>query len=473
VAEAATNDTGRPEFLDARGLKNKIHPADVKGRFLRARRIFYGLLVLHLFALPFIKNGEHPAVHLDIEARRFWLAGQAFNAQDVWLVVFLLGAFAFGLVLVTTAAGRVWCGWACPQTVFLEYLYRPIERFVEGPAHKRRALDRDGLASPRRLALWLVKQALFLLVSLALAHWFLAFFVPAKDLAQIVLHGPEGHRTLFLFAMGFTALLMFDFAWFREQVCFIVCPYGRFQSVLIDKQSLIIGYDTGRGEPRGRRLKVLPGEPPPSGAPRGDCVDCGRCVHVCPTGIDIRHGNQMECIGCAQCIDACDEVMDKLGRPRGLVRYDSLTGFEGGARRLLRPRVLLYALPMVLALSAVLLDVLFLRAPFEANLLRARGMAWTLDKGTVRNQFELHLVNKHVGDADFSIAVTVPPGVTAVVPQPEVHLGALESLHVPILVSVERAGYRGPFEVGVDLVDRTGGRTRHAEARFLGPPGSR
>jgi cytochrome c oxidase accessory protein FixG len=421
-----------------------------------------------LFALPFIKNGQHPAIHLDIEARRFWLAGQAFNAQDVWLVVFLLGAFAFGLVFVTAFAGRVWCGWACPQTVFLEFLYRPIERLIEGNATKRRALDKEGLGSPRRLALWLVKQAAFLVVSLALAHWFLAFFVPAKDLAQIILHGPAGHQTLFLFAMGFTAALMFNFAWFREQVCFIVCPYGRFQSVLIDKQSLTIGYDAVRGEPRGKRLKVLQGDPPAT--PRGDCVDCGRCVHVCPTGIDIRHGSQMECIGCAQCIDACDEVMDKLGRPRGLVRYDSLVGFEGGVRRLLRPRVLLYAAPAVLALAAVVIDVAFLRSPFEANLLRSGGTAWLLDEATLRNQFELHLVNKHTEEADFELRVSAPPGVTAVVPQPTVHLGPLESMRMPILVSIGRAAWKGPFEVSVVLRDPAAGLERKAVARFIGPP---
>jgi cytochrome c oxidase accessory protein FixG len=386
----------------------------------------------------------------------------------VWLVVFLLGAFAFGLVFLTATAGRVWCGWACPQTVFLEFLYRPIERLIEGPANKRRALDKQGLGSPRRLALWVVKQAAFLVVSLALAHWFLAFFVPAKDLAQIILHGPEGHQTLFLFAMGFTAALMFNFAWFREQVCFIVCPYGRFQSVLIDKQSLTIGYDVTRGEPRGKKLKVLQGEPPADS--RGDCIDCGRCVHVCPTGIDIRNGNQMECIGCAQCIDACDEVMDKVGRPRGLVRYDSLVGFEGGVRKIFRPRVLLYAAPAVLALAAVVVDVAFLRSPFEANLLRAGGTTWALDAGTIRNQFELHLVNKHTEEADFELRVSAPAGVTAVVPQPAVHLGPLESMRMPILVSVERADYRGPFEVSVELRDKTGGRERKAVAHFIGPP---
>jgi cytochrome c oxidase accessory protein FixG len=474
TGSATTSDlepggTGRPEFLDASGERLKIHPDDVKGRFRTWRKWVYALLILHYLALPFIKNGKHPAIHLDIEARRFYLAGQAFNAQDFWLVVFLLGAFAFGLVFVTAAAGRVWCGWACPQTVFLEGVYRPIERFIEGPASARRRSDAEGTFKPRRLLLVLIKHSLFLAVSLALAHWFLAFFVPVPQLAEIVLHGPGGHTALFFWAMGITAAAYFNFAFFREQICFIVCPYGRFQSVLVDKQSLIIGYDAQRGEPRGRKLKILPGQEAPKLTP-GACVDCGKCVRVCPTGIDIRNGAQMECIGCAQCIDACDDVMDKLGRPRGLVRYDSLVGFAGEKRQLVRPRLFIYGGLALAAAAGVVLDVGTLRAPFEANLLRSGGTPYVLDHGTIRNQFELHVINKHVEAADFELVVTAPEGATVVLPQPKLHLGSLESLRTPIFVTFDRARYHGPFEITVELIDRTGGRQKTATGRFIGPP---
>lgn len=464
MSESATSE--RPSFLDERGARTKIHPDDVSGRFLKWRRIAYFILVLHYLALPFIKNGKHPAVHLDIEARRFYLAGQAFNAQDVWLVVFLLGAFAFGLVFVTSLAGRVWCGWACPQTVLLEGIYRPLERWIEGPASSRRRLDALPWAAPKKLLLKGVKHLLFLAVSLLLAHWFLAFFVTVPLLVEIVAHGPAGHTALFFWAMGLTAAAYANFAWFREQICFIVCPYGRFQSVLVDKQSLTIGYDVTRGEPRGKKLKIID----PAAERRGDCVDCGKCVRVCPTGIDIRHGQQMECIGCAQCIDACDDVMTKLGRARGLIRYDSLVGFEGGKKQLVRPRLFLYGGASLLAALSVVVTVATLRDPFEANLLRSGMTPYTLDGATIRDQFELHLVNKHVEPADFDLVVTVPPGATALVPQPSIHLGSLESLRTPIFVTVDRKSYTGPFDVLVDLQDKTGGRHKAATGQFIGPP---
>jgi len=456
--------TGRPRFLDARGARIKIQPEDVRGRFIRWRRIAYAVLILHLLALPFIKNGKHPAVHLDIPTRQFFLAGRAFNAQDVWLMVFLLAGFAFGLVFLTALAGRVWCGWACPQTVFLEGLYRPIERWIEGPAQQRRRLAERGWTT-RRIALVLLKQSLYVVVSLVLAHWFLAFFVPAPTLAELVLHGPAGHGTLFGIAMFLTTAFLLNFAWFREQFCVILCPYGRLQSVLTDRQTLLIGYDTARGEPRG---KVARGSTAPT---RGDCIDCGRCVRVCPTGIDIRNGQQMECIGCAQCIDACDEMMMKVGRPAGLVRYDSLQGFEGEAKgRLLRPRVVAYGLVCSAALLTVGLNVFALRTPFEANLLRSAGIPYVLEETTIRNQFELHLVNKHVDPAEFEVSVVGPEGTTVIVPQPRIRLGPLEGIRTPVLVTADRARYRGPFELKATVKDVATGEVRELTARFLGPP---
>ncbi len=456
--------TGRPRFLDARGGRIKIQPEDVRGRFMKWRRIVYAVLVVHLLALPFIKNGKHPAIHLDIDARQFFLAGRAFNAQDVWLMVFLLAGFAFGLVFVTALAGRVWCGWACPQTVFLEGIYRPIERWIEGPAHVRRRLVEGGWTG-RRIALFLIKQSLYLVVSLILAHWFLAFFVSAPVLASLVLHGPAGHEVLFGIAMVVTGLFWANFAWFREQFCVILCPYGRFQSVLTDRKSLLIGYDVTRGEPRGKLAKG-PGAPY-----RGDCIDCGRCVRVCPTGIDIRNGQQMECIGCAQCIDACDEMMIKVGRPVGLVRYDSLEGFEGQKTgRILRPRVVAYGLVCVAALLTVGLNVFALRTPFEANLLRSAGIPYVLEPTSIRNHFELHLINKHVDAAEFEVSVVGPEGTSVIVPQPRIKLGPLEGIRTPVMVTIDRDRYHGPFELKATVKDLSTGQSRELGAQFRGPP---
>jgi cytochrome c oxidase accessory protein FixG len=356
--------------------------------------------------------------------------------------------------------------------VFLEFLYRPIERLIEGTANERRALDKEGLASPRRLGLFVVKHLAFLAVSLALAHWFLAFFVPVPELSRLVISGPSSHPTLFAWAMVITGLLQFNFGWFREQICFIVCPYGRFQSVLVDQHSLVIGYDLERGEPRGKKLRVI--QPLPQGTEpvlKGDCVDCGRCVRVCPTGIDIRNGIQMECIGCAQCIDACDDVMVRLGRDKGLVRYDSLVGFGGGKTKLARPRTLVYGAVAAVIVVAAVLNVVALRSPFEANLLRSAGIPYVLEPMSIRNSFELHLINKHPEEADFEIRVTVPSYATVLLPQPSVRLGTLESLRTPILVTAQRAGYRGPFDVKVELIDVSTGQIRTSTGRFMGPPG--
>jgi len=303
---------------------------------------------------------------------------------------------------------------------------------------------------------------------LALAHWALAFFVPAAQLSLIVIQGPTGHAVLFGWAMGLTAIIWFNFAWFREQLCIIVCPYGRLQSVLLDKQSLIIGYDEKRGEPRGKKLKVLQ-----EGSARlGDCVDCGLCVRVCPTGIDIRHGAQMECIGCAQCIDACDEVMIRVERPKGLIRYDSLAGFEGSKKQIIRPRLFVYGGLSAAAALAVFLDVVWLRTPFEMNLMRSSGTTYVLDATTIRDQFELHVVNKHVDPAEFELTVDVPDGASVVISQPHIRLGSLESLRTPIFVTVDRKSYAGPFDIKLTLSDETSGRARTLVGHFLGPPKS-
>jgi len=465
VSSAAT-DTGRPRFLDQSGHRLKIFPEEPQGRFIRWRRWVYAVLLLHLLALPFIRNGKHPAIHLDIPGRHFYIAGQAFNAQDAWLIFLVLVTVAFGLVFLTSLAGRVWCGWACPQTVFLEGVYRRIERWIEGNADARRRLA-AGPWTDKRIALFILKQAAFLTVSLLLAHWVLAFFVPMSELPGIVLHVPLAHPQLFVWAMAFTAAFMFNFGWFREQTCIIVCPYGRFQSVLTDQQSLLIGYDTARGEPR-HKGRAEPGVV--STAAAGDCIDCGKCVRVCPTGIDIRNGQQLECIGCAQCIDACDSIMDKLQRPRGLVRYDSLAGFAKETKRILRPRLFIYAALSLTAACALVVDVARVRTAFEANLLRAGGTPYVLDQGTIRDQFELHLINKHPEPADFELAVHAPDGAEVVVAQDKFHLDSMQSVRAPIFVSVDKGKWKGPFAFEVELKDRTDGRTRENIGRFIGPP---
>src|SRR5690606_21433497 len=277
---------------------------------------------------PFIKIGGKPIVFLDVAHRRFHLFGASFNSNDFWLVFFLVTGIGFGLIFVTTLFGRVWCGYACPQTVFLEGIYRRVERLIEGNRNDRIRRN-HGPWNFDKIWRKSTKFVLFLAISVGLAHVFLAYFVSFPSMWTMVTSPPTEHIEAFIWTTAFAAVTFFNFGWFREQVCLIICPYGRLQSVMTDRNTFNVAYDVTRGEPRGK----------PSEEGVGDCVDCRRCVQVCPTGIDIRNGLQLDCVGCASCIDACDEVMDKLGRPRGLIRYDSPNGLEGKKRRFLRPRV--------------------------------------------------------------------------------------------------------------------------------------
>ncbi len=381
----------------ADGSRFFLHPSDAHGWFTTARRWSGWLLIVIYFALPWISVGGHPAVFLDIFERHFHLFGQTLSVQDAWLLFFAISGLGFTLFLVTALLGRVWCGWACPQTVFLDHVFRRIERWIEGDAVARRQLDAAPWTAGKLMRRGF-KQGLFILVSGLIAHLFLVYFVSAPDLWTMMNAAPGEHWAAFVFVSAFSLVLYFNFAWFREQLCIVICPYGRLQSALIDEHSLVIGYDTKRGEPRGKL--GLPGA--------ADCVDCNRCVQVCPTGIDIRQGLQIECIGCAACIDACDDVMTKIGRPRGLVRYDSLTAFAGGVTRWLRPRTLAYAVLMLIG-AAVATWALSTVKPANFGITRMTGAPYFVDDHAVRNQFLIRLVNKRDMPVRFAVTLTGAP----------------------------------------------------------------
>ncbi len=450
------------EALPADGKRRMIHPADVRGRFHTARRFAFALLIANWIALPWIKLGGHPAVFIDIDRRSFYLFGATFNAQDAWMLFFVVTGVGFGIVYVTTLLGRVWCGWACPQTVFLEGVYRPIERWIEGPREKR--LHRN--AGPWTLDKALrkgAKQGIFLGLSFLVAHILLAYFVSLPKAFDMVRHTPGAHPEAFLWAIGLTLVLYVNFAWFREQFCVVLCPYGRLQSVLTDPQSLFVGYDALRGEPRGKKGT--------EGA--GDCVDCKRCLVVCPTGIDIRKGVQLECVGCTACIDACDEVMGRLDRPRGLIRYDSLEALNGRPRRILRPRVIAYTGLLIIG-ATVAAFAGHRRTDFEANLLRLQGAPYVLDGDEVRNSLDVHVVNKVAATRTFQITVEPIDGMQVLLPLPTVTLSPLGDAHAPVFLTISRTAFRGPRAVDV-YVRAVEPRESvvHVTGTFLGPsPGT-
>lgn len=449
------------------GSRLFLHPADSAGRFTLLRRITgWGLIVFYL-ALPWIRIGGFPAVFLDAASRRFHFFGWTAAAQDMWLLFFVLSGAGFLLFFLTALLGRVWCGWACPQTVFLEQVYRRLERWIEGDAVARRKLDAAPWTASKVVRRG-AKHAGFVVLSLGITHLFLAYFVSIPALWGMMRAAPAEHWGAFLFVFVFAGILYFDFAWFREQLCIVLCPYGRLQSVLIDDDSLVIGYDARRGEPRGKiRREAVRSESGATAA--GDCVDCHRCVAVCPTGIDIRQGLQIECIGCTACIDACDEIMARLKRPAGLIRYDSLNGLAGRRTRWLRPRTIAYAVLLLVGGSAAAWAVSTVR-PAALGLTRMVGSAYFFDAATVRNQFLVRLVNKQDTPQQLRVELRdAPAGVTgAGFDAPVVLAGMGEEVH-PLLVVVPRSHYTGPFHFTVVVRDDAGTFELTRAAEFLGP----
>ncbi len=440
------------------GSRFFLHPADVKGFFTRHRR-WSGLLLIAIYlSLPWISIGGHPAVFLDVAGRRFHLFGLVLAFQDVWLLFFAISGLGFGLFFLTSLFGRLWCGWACPQTVFLEHVYRRIERWIEGDAVQRRLLD-DAPWKAEKVIKRVGKQLAFILVSLVISHLFLAYYVSIPELWSMMRQSPWEHWSAFLFVFVFSGLIYFNFAWFREQLCIVICPYGRLQSALTDDHTMVIGYDAKRGEPRGK-----PGLPDV-----GACIDCNRCVQVCPTGIDIRHGLQLECIGCAACIDACDTVMTKLKRPTGLIRYDSLEGLEGRKTKWLRPRTILYSILLLAGASVATYAISTVR-PASFLVTRMTGAPYIVSEDAVRNQFLVRVVNKRDEAQAFRIEL---PDLPAQVGRSgfveTVELGPLGEQVVPLVLQVPRTDYTGRFHVQVVLHGSDGNYTLKRQIEFVGP----
>jgi cytochrome c oxidase accessory protein FixG len=447
------------------GSRIMIHPADVRGKWIRRRQWVYAGLILFFILGPLVPIGGHPMFFFDVEHRSFFIFGETFNPQDFWMVLLVALSFAFGLLLVTAAYGRVWCGWTCGQTVFMEGVIRPIERFFEGPRERRIKLEQEPWTANKILRRAGKLTAIFL-VSLCIAHTFAAVLVSPRELWLMITEGPFKHPEASLLTLGASAFWMFDFAWFREQFCVVICPWGRAQSFLHDEDSVVISYDEARGEPRGKLVK----DPPP-GVKMGDCVDCTRCIQVCPTGIDIRNGLQMECLSCTQCIDACDEVMLKLNRAPGLITFLSRRQLAGHPRRRLRPRLFVYGALMSIALVSLVV-ALATRTPFEANAFRARGQnPFVLDGDLVRNPFEVHVFNKNPKAARFHFELVAPVPAEVSLRESVLELDSLTDSFVPVLVSVDRKFLGKPIDLQLLVRDEVSGAEKKLVVRFLAPFG--
>ena len=373
-------DPERLSTTDEHGNRIYVHPENVKGIWQTRRNfVYWGLIALYLI-LPWINVAGKPALQVDIFAREFTFLGGTLHGVEPVLMFLALISLLFLFAFLTSVFGRVWCGWACPQTVFIQALFLKIVSLIEGTPKRRRDLD----AAPWNRGKILkrgVKWLIFLLISLHIAHTFIGYVVGPRNLLLITFQTPAENWGLFVATMILTGIFLFDFGWFREQFCIIMCPYGRIQSVMMDDNSLVVAYDKKRGEPR---FGTVPrGE-------EGDCVNCYHCVKVCPTGIDIRRGTQLECIHCTQCIDACDAIMEKLNRPPGLIKYATENGEK---HRVITPRSLVYSLISLLLFSVL---IYFLSASGQVKMifLRSRVPFTVNTQGQVMNNFQLKLTHQ-------------------------------------------------------------------------------
>lgn len=432
--------------LNEDGSRRWIRPKPSRGQWWRARRAVAYVLMLVFLAIPHLRLGGKPLILLDLPARRFTLFGTTFLPTDTLLLMLLAASVIITIFLLTALFGRVWCGWACPQTVYMEFLFRPIERLFEGGRSGSLAIDRGtGRPSVRRLA----KHAVYVVLALVLAHTFLAYFVGVDQLAVWVRRSPAGHPTSFAIMALTTAAVFLDFAYFREQTCLVACPYGRLQAVLLDRQSLIVAYDPTRGEPRTK------GRVRPEGA--GDCIDCSACVLTCPTGIDIRDGLQMECIHCTQCMDACDAVMAKVDRPRGLIRYTSRAALDGERPRKLRPRTVLYPAALALFVGGFVV-ALGSRAPADVTILRGIGEPFTREPGgQIANQIRVKIANRSDEPRAYRIELADLHDATLIAPENPLPIAAGEARTTSVFVLLPpEAFHDGEREVHFRIADGAG-----------------
>lgn len=451
--------------VDAEGKRVWVYPKKPSGRFHNWRVVVSVFLLTVLFALPFIKLNGKPFVLLNFFERKFIIFGQVFWPQDFFLLALTLVTFFVFITLFTVAFGRIWCGWMCPQTLFMEMVFRKIEYWIEGDANEQRKLDRAPW-NVNKIFKKSIKQIIFLSISIIIAHLVMAYLVGVDEVVNIVSQPPSEHMAGFIGLLAFTGIFYGVFAKFREQACIAVCPYGRLQGVLLVKDSLVVAYDWLRGEPRG---KIRKNEAKVE-TNKGDCIDCKLCVHVCPTGIDIRNGTQLECVNCTACIDACDDVMVKIGKPKGLIRYSSYTAIKEGVLKVFTPRIAGYSVVLT-ALVSLLFYFIITRADIDTTVLKAPGTLYSkTEDGQITNVYNIEFVNKTFDDVSLDVRVESPEAASLLkigdqnilVPKE----GILKGLFMIKLPEEEIESMKMNVVLGIY---QDGKKIETANARFIGP----
>lgn len=450
--------------MTADGKRRWLSPRLAKGIHWHRRRALAWSLIAFFTLLPWLRWNGQPLVLLDLPRRKFLLFGTTFLPTDTLPLAFVILSIFLTIFFFTAVLGRVWCGWGCPQTVYLEFVFRPVERFFL----KRTGVGgkpRKGLLGWRYLAMYLT----FMLISAHMANTLLAYFVGTDNLTRwIWTTAPWSHPGPFLLFLGVTGFMMFDFTYWREQFCIIGCPYGRMQSVMLDRQSIIISYDPNRGEPRGKPRKAKRGQDV-SLPVLGDCVDCDQCVQVCPTGIDIRDGLQMECINCAQCIDACHDIMDRFDRPRGLIRYSSQDAIDRKPVRLLRLRVVLYPIAICALLTALTL-FMFNKPTADIEVMRTLGRPFAvMSDGQIDNTLRIKITNRTDEARTYRFSMPAAPEAVLATAQASVTLDPGATLTQPVRVLLPYEAFTGGrFTATFQIIDDLDTTFAH-EVRLQGP----
>ncbi len=454
--------------LDEQGNRRFLYPKKPKGRYTNYRQYLSYVLLGLFFTGPFIKIDGQPFLMMNVLERKFIIFGQIFWPEDFFLFVLAMIIGVIFIAVFTVAYGRLFCGWVCPQTIFMEHVFRRIEYWIDGDRGQQIRL-RNMPWNAEKIRKRVLKNGIFYGISFIIANFFLMYLITWEAWWEIVSDNPANHLSGLTSILVFSGVFFFVFAWFREQVCLIVCPYGRLQGAMLDRNSIVIAYDYVRGELRSKFRKKEDRQ----AVGKGDCIDCNQCVVVCPTGIDIRNGTQLECINCTACMDACDEVMDKTGFERGLIRYDSENNIASGKKKIFTPRVIAYTGVLVVLMS-VFVYLLFSRSEVEAIVLRMPGQLYQkVDENTFSNVYNFKLINKTADDKNYTFKLLSPEGRLETAGNAVILTKGSDLSEGALLIYLDKARMQGnktPIEIGVYEGDRL---VDKVETSFTGPIGKR